>query len=191
MADEPTSEQERAELALRVLAARGRSVVEPPPEAHATAARPRSLRWSLVLLAAIAAVMVVLASRRSVPSMVSGSVEASERSTQPIGQRGVAVLEPGAAIQWVVERGGETLVWQPRGEVFYRFDRGRDVRIETPAARIEVIGTSFRVISDGAAQLHVRVHEGTVRVTDLRGRQHEAGPGAEIALPATASSSTR
>ncbi|HUH01028.1 MAG TPA: FecR domain-containing protein [Kofleriaceae bacterium] len=191
MSDDRTPEQVRAELALRVLAARGRSVIEPPPEAHVPAARPRSLRWSVVLLAAIGAVMIVLASRRSVPDTIGGAVEATERTTHQIGRRGVAVLEPGAAIRWIVERGGETLVWQPRGEVFYRFDRGRNVRVETPAARIDVLGTSFRVISDGAARLTVRVDEGRVRVTANDGRQQEAGPGENIELSATASSNTR
>jgi ferric-dicitrate binding protein FerR (iron transport regulator) len=129
-----------------------------------------------VLLIVLAVAVFVVTARRTGPSGTGGRFEATERHTQPLARRGVAVLEPGAAIDWVIDANGSALVLQRRGEVFYRVDRVDRVasfRVETPVARLEVTGTSFRVRIDGAG-LELGVDEGSVLVTDLAGERRVA-----------------
>ena len=62
------------------------------------------------------------------------------RKEVKIGDRAVAVLEPGAAVKW---NGSE--VEQSRGGVFYRVERGDGFRVHTTAGDVDVQGTCFRV----------------------------------------------
>jgi ferric-dicitrate binding protein FerR (iron transport regulator) len=170
------STEEPTELGARVLAARGRSVVEMPE-----AAPTRSpLRWTAVLIAVLAVIVFMIALGRSAPNASAGRVEPSERTTQPLARRGVAVLEAGAAIAWAIDSAGALIV-QHRGEVFYRVQRGAPFRVETPVARIDVSGASFRVRLHGA-RATVRVEEGNLSVTDLDGTTRRSVAGDELSL---------
>jgi hypothetical protein len=62
------------------------------------------------------------------------------RKEVKIGDRAVAVLEPGASVKW---NGSE--VEQSRGGVFYRVERGDGFRVHTTAGDVDVQGPCFRV----------------------------------------------
>ena len=62
------------------------------------------------------------------------------RKEVKIGDRAVAVLEPGSSVKW---NGSE--VEQSRGGVFYRVERGDGFRVHTTAGDVDVQGTCFRV----------------------------------------------
>jgi FecR protein len=128
-----------------------------------------------VAIAAVALLFVWPRSRR-VPAQ--GDVTAVERIEVPIGDRGVAVLEPGARLRWQGDH-----VEQERGEVFYRVERGATFTVHTPSAEAQVLGTCFRIsieqesemkrrdVATGAvgaamaAVVVVGVYEGKVRVS--------------------------
>ena len=75
----------------------------------------------------------------------AGAHVAGARQTVRIGRRAVAVAEPGAALSWRTD-GGAASVEQSRGSVFYRVDRAdRPFTVVTPAGRVIVAGTCFRV----------------------------------------------
>jgi hypothetical protein len=140
--------------------------------------RPRSRRYLIgVALAAIAATtLFVLWRRGTAPS--HGDVTAVERMEVSIGDRAVAVLEPGAHVRWQGDR-----VEQATGDVFYRVERGVTFTVSTPTADARVLGTCFRIsiqqetdmkrrdIAAGAlgavaaAVVVVGVYEGVVRVS--------------------------
>jgi hypothetical protein len=83
----------------------------------------------------------VLVWPRTAPAPVEGEATAAQRIEVPIGERAVAVLEPGAHVRWRGDR-----VEQDRGDVFYRVDRGGGVfTVSTPHAEATVLGTSFRI----------------------------------------------
>ncbi len=127
------------------------------------------------------------------------------RETIALGDRGVAVVEPGAALGW--RRDGAALaVRQDAGDVFYRVDRGAQApfTVTTPAGVVRVTGTCFRVevmpmkpfrssvlgAAAGAAIATVAVvtvYEGKVLVANPSG-QAEVKAGERVTLDGTAPS---
>ena len=118
------------------------SVSAAEPSAPDAASR-RTARGAVIAVAiAAAAAVVVFVSLGLWPGAEpSGSRTAIARVEESIGDRAVAVMEPGAVIDWQGDR-----VTQTRGDVFYRVDRGDDFIVVTPAGLVEVLGTSFRVL---------------------------------------------
>lgn len=92
----------------------------------------------VVVLIAAAAFAIVLSFRRSTPG--HGDVVASARTDLRVGAHVIAVLEPGAHVEW----DGDT-VTQIAGDVFYRFEPGGMRRVRTPLADVIVRGTCFDV----------------------------------------------
>jgi len=162
--DEPSSD-----FAGRVVAAAMRESKAPPR---------RSGRYAIagIVMVAAAAVMFVAWPRPSVGA--HGDVTASARTEIAIGERAVAVLEPGARVRWDGAR-----VQQDGGDVFYRVERGAAFVVQTPSAEAQVLGTCFRIsiqqenemkrrdVAAGAigavaaAVVVVGVYEGSVRVS--------------------------
>lgn len=126
------------------------SVTAVPGTAAALAAKPVRLRgwrriapWALIGAAGLALVLLRAGSPGTAPDS-RGSAVASERQTIRLGQRGVAVAEPGAAIDWQIE-GGRARVTQRAGDVFYRVERAAPFDVTTPHGTVRVTGTCFRV----------------------------------------------
>lgn len=146
----------------------------------------RRWRWAGVVAAATAAALVTLVVRRG-PGPDVDQVATARRSVD-LGDRGVAVMEVGSALE---RRGGR---WSQRaGNVFYRIDRGGSFTLVTPAGEVVVLGTCFRVEVDpmkvipqtkigfvaGAAlatAVVVTVYEGRVRLANGSGR-HDLAAG--------------
>jgi hypothetical protein len=105
-------------------------------------ARKRPDRRYLIggLALAAAAVTLVVVWPRSDRALAQGEATADQRVEVPIGERAVAVLEPGAHVRWHGDR-----VEQDRGDVFYRVERGATFIVSTPHAEASVLGTSFRI----------------------------------------------
>lgn len=83
---------------------------------------------------------------------VVGSLRTAVRTSQALGARGVAVLEPGAALAWSVSRDGTAVIEQGGGAVFYRVDRGGEFTVRVPEGEVRVRGTCFEVeVKDMAA----------------------------------------
>jgi hypothetical protein len=121
-----------------------------PGTAAALAATPVRLRgwrriapWAIVGAAGLALLLFRAGSPGTAPDS-RGSAVASERQTIRLGQRGVAVAEAGAAIDWDIER-GRARVTQRAGDVFYRVERGGPFEVTTPHGTVRVTGTCFRV----------------------------------------------
>ncbi len=142
-------------------------------------ARPASWRRYAIAAGAVAAAAVaVLVAWPRGRSHTTGDVTASERAEIAIGDRAVAVLEPGAHVRWDGDR-----VEQERGNVFYRVERGATFTVHTPSAEAQVLGTCFRISIEqetemkrrdmasgaigavAAAVVIVGVYEGKVRVS--------------------------
>ena len=130
-------------------------VDEPPSDfaervvGRAVAARPppkRARAWLFASTAALAAAAALLFWLRGSASSV-GSYLAAERSELRLGSRAVAVLEPGAKVEW----NGAT-VEQSRGEIFYRVEPGGSFVVKTPAGDVSVLGTCFRIRVGTASQ---------------------------------------
>ncbi|MCW5808138.1 MAG: FecR domain-containing protein [Deltaproteobacteria bacterium] len=129
----------------RVMAARERALGTP----KAAAARRR--RWpyaavaAAVMVTAAAGAALYVATRRASPGSAGDVRGVAERTTAELGDRGVAVVEPGAVISWKVD-GGAAEVEQSAGDVFYRVDRGGGAFVvHTPAGDVRVTGTCFRI----------------------------------------------
>lgn len=171
---------------------------EPPPEfaervlhalGAATAAPVRRRVWPKALAATAAVVVLIGLGAPLFPA--SGEHRAATRQTVRVGAH-VAVLEPGAELAW--SKGLRAVrVRQRRGSVFYRVERGGAFVVETPAGRVTVAGTCFRVevkpvhdrkqIAAGAAMgavlaatVTVLVYEGTVAVAN-RGNEVSLATG--------------
>jgi hypothetical protein len=113
---------------------------------------PRDVRrWPYLLAAALAAVLaaVSLYLRPAPLDPREGSIEASARTPVLIGERGVAIAEPGTVLRWSVGEDGAARLEQPEGIVFYHVGPGGPFVVETPAGEISVRGTSFRVEVSG------------------------------------------
>ncbi len=125
-----------------------------------------------VAAAAIAAALAIVLLGRS----GSGHAAAARRQTVALSGRAVAVLEAGAALSWRRSWAG-IAVEQPRGDVFYRVDRGGPFQVRTPAGTVVVTGTCFRVVvrtgraADAAAPVSVLVlvYEGRVTLANASG----------------------
>jgi ferric-dicitrate binding protein FerR (iron transport regulator) len=148
--------------------------------------RPSSRRWvgaACVVLAAAASVLVWFSVSRE---PARGEKIADVRTELAIGNRATAVLEAGASVRWEGDR-----VSQPRGDVFYRVERGGSFEVSTPAGAVQVLGTCFRVrvrpetkgsesvkkkevaLAAGGAAIAalavVTVYEGKVRLSHAKG----------------------
>ena len=175
---DPNSDSEAGlvELGERVVAARGRPVAGVGPEVGARPGWSLSVRWLVAVVAIAAIIGFAFALRRS-PRLpgAAGELVTTERVSQRLGHRGVAVLEAGAAITYRVGKGGAVEVDHQRGEVFYRVDRGGDFVVTTRAGRLEAAPACFR-ISVVAEAVVVEVLEGLVRTYDA-GTVVELGAG--------------
>jgi ferric-dicitrate binding protein FerR (iron transport regulator) len=194
-----------ADFADRVIAARDAEAGEPAPVAvdvpPPRGANPRWLKQSAVVVALASAAVFAFALMRgrSIPS-VSGSLQATQRETVSLGQRGVAVAEPGAHITWKVEGGaGRANVTQSDGAVFYRVERGGPFVVHTPAGDVTVLGTCFSVevlpmkpskqsVTGAAVGAAVTA---TVLLTVYEGRVLFANDGSETEVAAGQSASAR
>ena len=99
----------------------------------------RAARWG----AAAAVLAVAAATALYVRSQgdTHGEITADDsRREVKLGNRAVAVLEPGASVKW-----SGALVEQARGNVFYRVERGDGFRVHTASGDVDVSGTCFRV----------------------------------------------
>jgi hypothetical protein len=190
-------------------------VLEPPPDfsARVTAAldgvsvrpaRERAGRRLLVGLASlgVAAVLVLaithLVTRpREFGRPSWGEVTAIARETVAIGDRAVAVAEPGAQLSWAIAS-GRIRVDQRHGTVFYRVDHGSPFVVSTAAADVHVTGTCFQVEELEHAAAAVRVFEGAVAVSNPEGsvaisagERVQVSPGhAPVRVSATAGASS-
>ena len=142
-----------------------------------TATRLAAGALAVVVTGAIVLLVRVVAGSHAEPGF--GARIAERRETLRIGERAVAVAEPGAALAWRV--GDAALVEQSRGNVFYRVDRGETpFGVTTPAGRVAVLGTCFRVdVAEGSTT--VAVYEGVVSVENERGRL-SVSPGEQAVL---------
>jgi hypothetical protein len=132
------------DFADRVLAARH---AEAPPAQPAPRAR-RSLRRRLLVggaaaTAAAAAALTAFALRT--PRATAGALVADRRTTTALGDRAVAVAEPGGELTWRISDDGAADVVQRSGDIFYRVERGGPFVVHTPAGDIRVTGTCFRI----------------------------------------------
>ncbi len=93
-----------------------------------------------VVLGAAAAVALTVRGEKGRGENGRGDVTAETRREVALGDRAIAVLEPGARVAWDGDR-----VTQARGDVFYRVAPGKEFRVETPAGDAKVLGTCFRV----------------------------------------------
>jgi ferric-dicitrate binding protein FerR (iron transport regulator) len=135
-----------------------------------------------------------------------GTGLAVSRETFRLGGRGVAMAEPGTALQWTVDPHGAARIEQREGSVFYRVERGGPFVVVTPAGEVSALGTSFRVevrpmkasvagvtgAVVGAtlgALVAVAVYEGRVLASTDQGRV-VVGPGERATLQAGAAPRT-
>jgi len=106
------------------------------------ARRRRAVRIGagLVIVASMAAAVALhLEGRRG-----HGDVRATARQEVRIGDRAIAVLEPGAHVKWdgdAIEQGG--------GDVFWRVEPGARFTVHTAAADVTVKGTCFHINVSG------------------------------------------
>jgi len=178
-----------ADFADRVLAARG---------------APRRSRWprraAVVggIAAAGAAAVVAAALWRAPHRAASGTLIARQRTSQALGDRGIAVAEPDSELTWRVDDRGAAELTQRAGDVFYRVERGEPFVVHTPAGDVRVTGTCFRIevepmnttqkmLLSGvagaavAAAVLVTVYEGHV-IAETRSARTELPAGSTAAL---------
>ncbi len=194
--DEPAlraweTEPPPAGFADRVLAAReaAATAAPVPPDPDAAARRTSRLRWSIILVAACAA-LLLWAWRSGSPSQ---ALDASRRTAVRIGPGAVAVAEAGGSLRWRVDADGAR-VDQRAGSVLYIVEPGTRFEVDTPHGRASVRGTSFRVeVRDmkmpkqaligaaAGAALVIAVYEGRVLFAGGRGdREIAAGQQLEV-----------
>lgn len=131
--------------------------------------RRRYAAAAAVLVVAAAAI-VALVVRGVVPIAASGSASPTARTTEKLGERGVAVVEPGGSLGWEVTAAGAAHVHQDRGDVFYRIERGSEpFEVATAQGVVRVRGTCFRVVLEEAGTT-VTVYEGSVELASARGQ---------------------
>ncbi|MEM6296983.1 MAG: FecR domain-containing protein, partial [Myxococcota bacterium] len=176
-APEPVSPARRRRIRQRLEADVGALQAEPSS---------RDRRWLVALVVAAAVAAVVLLVARSSASTDTGTARSiAERRSVKVGDRGIAVLEPGSDVSWSITSAGAS-VDQTRGRVFYRVEPGDAYVVRTPAGDVRVTGTSFEVelimntnkqrlksMSLGAALATtavVTVYEGRVVLANEHGR---------------------
>lgn len=169
----------------------------PPGLVERVLAARRPRRWPYAL-AAVVLLSLGLGWWLMRGEPVRGVAKADARMEQALGERAVAVMEPGAALSWDIEGGGDALVEQPAGAVFYRVEPGGAFVVKVPSGEVRVRGTCFSVevemgkvgavLGSGAvgaavaALVTVTVYEGRVEVA--RGadvRMVEPGQEARLA----------
>ena len=167
-------------------------------------ASPAARRISMIVaVAAVAAFAMTLMRQPSVPPSAD-AVTVAARTSVRVGTRGVAVAEPGAQLAWKQTSSGAVDVTQNAGNVFYRVERGGAFVVHTPAGKVEVTGTCFRVevmmkpnknmIVSGAVgaaiatAVVVTVYEGGVVVAHGQARQAvAAGDSATLSVDSSTS----
>lgn len=116
-------------------------------DAREASAVPRSrgrLVASGIAIACAAAVLAIVVARPR-DRAAAGTIAADERLSTRLGDRGVAVAEPGAELTWRVDGSGAAEIVQRTGNVFYRVERGEPFVVHTPAGDVRVTGTCFRI----------------------------------------------
>lgn len=137
---------------------------EARPEAPPAPTRRRI--WPIAAAAAAFAAVSVASFDRLPEPASEGSVVASSREEVAIGERAVAVAEPGADLSWRVQRGGETVVEQRRGAAFYRVEPGGSFVVKTPAGEARVTGTCFTLeVPDMSTKSHLAAAVGGAALT--------------------------
>src|SRR5215475_10149268 len=104
-----------ADFADRVLAARGASSRGPSWR------RRVGVAGGIAAVAAAAVLAVVL---RPSPRAMSGALIATRRTTQALGNRGIAVAEADTELTWRVDDRGAADLVQRTGNAFYRVEHG-------------------------------------------------------------------
>ncbi|MCA1825314.1 MAG: hypothetical protein ABR567_06825 [Myxococcales bacterium] len=161
-----------------------------PPDGFAgrvLASRRQRRRWPLVTAAAAAAVVAAFALLRT----ENGAAEPVRRAAIAMGRRATAVAEPGARLRWSISPSGRASVVQDRGEVFYRVEPGGPFEVDAGGARIEVLGTCFRVEvgMSSASKMALSAAAGAaaataVVVTVYEGRVAVASPAGAVQVAA-------
>lgn len=147
------------------------SPLAPPPDfvervlaADVPKVARRSRRALVVssLAAVVAAAAIALVVIRSPHRAAGGTVSAATRTSTALGDRGVAVAEPDAALTWRVDDQGAAEVEQRAGNVFYRIERGEAFVVHTPAGDVRVAGTCFRVEVEPMKPSHKMLLSGAI-----------------------------
>lgn len=146
--DAPAAPADFADRLLEALADNATGSDEPPKRSRRRrAVEPAvfgsALRW--ILPAAAVATLAVGASLALIDGPSSGSLVATTRTEANVGDRAVAVAEPGATLRWNVSRSGAADVEQSSGHTFYRVNRGGPFVVRTPLGQVRVLGTCFSV----------------------------------------------
>ncbi len=143
------------------------------PAGIAVEVAPSRKRWAYVAGGAVlaAAVVTLLLLLRHTPlvEQADGHWSATSRTTEKIGERGVAVVEAGGSIAWqLADRSAR--VRQDRGDVFYRVERSDDpFEVTTAHAVVRARGTCFRIVLETYGTT-VTVYEGTVEIANAHGQ---------------------
>ncbi|HEU0033281.1 MAG TPA: FecR family protein [Kofleriaceae bacterium] len=143
----------------------------------------RALVAGAGLVVAAAAVLLVIA-WPSGNDPVTGASAPTVRTTATLGNRGVAVIEPGGTLAWQITDDAAR-IQQATGDVFYRVERGGAFVVTTPAGEVRVRGTCFRVEADPRAVL-VTVYEGKVELANALGEVELVGGERATAAPGSA-----
>lgn len=139
-----------------------RTRVEAParrPAADRAAARPRRRRWA-VLSGAVAAVVALAAVWTLAPVTHRAAPGQTAAVTLPDGS--TAVLAAGAELTHRRALGARSVALD--GEAYFEVETGTPFTVETPTARVEVLGTAFNVRAWDGETAVALVH-GRVRVT--------------------------
>lgn len=100
---------------------------------------------------------------------------AGEHRTVTLPDGSVAELNAGSSLAWTADR---TL--QLSGEAFFKVKKGSTFTVETAQGKVEVLGTSFNVLSR-ASEFEVACETGRVAVT-AQGSRVEITPGKSTSL---------
>lgn len=154
----------------------------PPPADLATRvlrARARRARRRLGGGLLAAALLLIVAGRLWLRDGVSGERIARARTPVALGGRGEALLAPGAALRYRVERDGTGRVEQRSGAVRYEILPGGPFTVTTQVGDVQVLGTAFQVelvtmkktplAVAGTAILILSVYEGRVLLQNRHG----------------------
>lgn len=109
--------------------------------------RPGTMRVHWLIPATLAAALVLLmwAPWRSALTPANGERRFTERTSVALSERAVVVGEPGAKLEWQIDRAGEARIDQHAGAVFYRVNPGPSFEVTTPHGNVNVTGTCFRI----------------------------------------------
>lgn len=135
-----------AEMIERIMAAVADTRAAQPER---PARRPRRW-WALAGAAGVIAAIIVGVLARRTPEAIEGQravdIDAIANEVVRLAERATITLEPGTVIDWTMTRGGERVRIQQRaGAARYEVASGGRFEVATPAGRVSVRGTSFRV----------------------------------------------